>query len=63
MSVLNQPRVHPVGDRMESIIIKGLRLFVEQSPPLSVEREMASNYADALENDTWLYESAEGPEQ
>jgi len=63
MIVKPQPLVNHIGDRMESLIIKGLRLVAEQAPPLSAEREMSSNYADALENDTWLYEAAQGPEQ
>lgn len=51
-----------VGYDMETLIIKGLHMVADAAPWGSEEREKASNYADALLNCTFLYESATGPD-
>lgn len=53
---------HYVGHRTETIIIEALRLYAafKHMPPNEKSRA-AKDYADALENDTWLVETTAPP--
>jgi hypothetical protein len=58
---------HYIGSDMDNIIVRALRLFVDQldgtSKATKDEIDLASNYANALENDTYLLETTTPPHE
>lgn len=53
-----------IGDELERLITEVLDLFVQDYMGVAPDSKikMASDYAAALQNDTWLMETTEPPE-
>lgn len=52
-----------IEPELEKLIVSGLRALVHFEPTTEAERKLANDYADALENDTYLLETTTPPEE